>query len=103
MENLSAASKLANQVQFHLKIYLILSLYVRMFLILNIDICPLLVRIDCVDVKPAWKLHVYFLEWKTHLFVLNLVPSKLEIAIKGFEIPKFSGRACLQTSLKEGD
>ena len=26
MENLSAASKLANQVQFHLKIYLILSL-----------------------------------------------------------------------------
>ena len=74
-----------------------------MFFILNIDICPLLVRIDCVDVKPAWKLQVYFLEWKTHLFVLNLVPSKLEIAIKGFEIPKFSGRACLQTSLKEGD
>ena len=53
----------------------------QMFLILNIDICPLLVRIDCVDMKPEWKLQVYFLEWKTHLFVLNLVPRKLEIAI----------------------
>ena len=51
---------------------------VQMYLILNIDICSLLVGIDCVAMKPEWKL--YFLEWKTHSFVLNLVLRKMEIA-----------------------
>ena len=52
--------------------------YVQMYLSLNIDICLLLVRIDCVAIKPEWKL--YFLEWKTHSSLLNLVPGTLEIA-----------------------
>ena len=52
--------------------------YVQMYLILNIDICSLLVRIDCVAMKPEWKL--YFLKCETHSFVLNLVPRKLDIA-----------------------
>ena len=45
---------------------------------LNIDICSLLVRIDCVAMKPEWKL--YFLEWKTRSSVPNWVSGTLEIA-----------------------
>ena len=71
-----------------------------MYLIFNIDICSLLVRIDCVGMKPEWKL--YFLEWKTGSSVLNLVPRTLEITSWGFEIPKFSEGACPQTPLKKG-
>ena len=41
------------------------------YLILNIDICSLLLRIDCAAMKPEWWL--FFLEWKTHSFVLNSV------------------------------
>ena len=32
--------------------------------------------------EPEWKVH--FLEWKTHSFVLNLVPRRLEIALVTF-------------------
>ena len=40
---------------------------------------------DCVAVKPEWKL--YFFDWKALSCVLNLVPGTLEIAFSGFEIP----------------
>ena len=58
----------------------------------NIDICSLLVRIDCVAMKPEWKL--YFLEWKTRSSVLNLVPGTLEIAFQNFVIPKWAEHNC---------
>ena len=74
--------------------------YVQIYLILNINICSLLVRIDCVAMKPERKL--YFLERKTGSTVLNLVPGTLEISFQGFEIPKFSGGARPQTPQEEG-
>ena len=52
--------------------------YKEMYLTLNSDIGSLLVRIDRVALKREWKL--YFLEWETQSFVLNLVPGTLEIA-----------------------
>ena len=52
--------------------------YEEMHLTLNSDIGSLLVRIDRVALKREWKL--YFLEWETQSFVLNLVPGTLEIA-----------------------
>ena len=57
--------------------------------ILNIDICTLLVRIDCVALKHEWKLQ--FLRWKTCSSVLSLVPGTLEIAFRALKFKNFLG------------
>ena len=66
--------------------------YVQTYLILNIDICSMLVRIGWVVMKPEWS-YILWNEQHALRTVLNLVPGTLEIAFKGFEIPKFSGGA----------
>ena len=68
--------------------------------ILNIDICSLLVRIDYVAMKHEWKLQ--FLRWKTCSSVLSLVPGTLEIAFRAFKFVNFLGEHAPDPLRKRG-